>query len=490
MGRLASLVGQTAWYGLSSMLGRAIQFLLVPFYTSLLDAAEYGIVTELYSYVAFLNIVYLYGMETTYFRQVKENPLQETHLFRLIQSSIFLSTLLFSALLLATSSFLMEALQYPGKTDYMMMLVLIMAIDALVVIPFARLRNFNKAPVFAFNRLINIFLNILLNLFFLWLCPKLIDQGYELAWFHAEDLVSYIFLSNVLANACWIPLFYRHWKEYRWHWDGPQWKKMMLYAMPLMVMGLAGMVNEVMDRILLKYWLPVGFYPQWTSQQALGIYGACYKLSMFMSLAVQAFRFAGEPFFFKQSSSSDSRQLFAKVTKWFTICCALLWLGVSVNLFWIAPIFIRDAEMRQGLEVVPWLLLANLFLGVYYNLSVWFKLSDTTMAGTWLGLAGAVLTLVLNFFLIPVLGFMGSAIATLGCYTAMLLLSFAWGQKAYPIPYDWKSFLRVILVSACLIFAQTWIPPHMAWMLAYSFTSILLFLLMVYYEYQSELKKK
>lgn len=488
MAKLKSLLGQTAWYGLSSMLGRAINFLLVPFYTSVLQTGEYGIITELYSYTAFFNVVYLYGMETTYFRYAKSNPLEELKTFRLIQSSIFFSTILLTLFFVVGSSFIANTIQYPGKESYICTLALIIAIDAIVAIPFARLRQQNKAPLFAGARLLNIGLNIALNIFFLVLCPLLLKKGYALSWFNENDLVYYILLSNLIANAVWIPLFFSQWKEYRWRMDTTELKTTLIYSLPLMVMGLAGMVNEVLDRIVLKYWLPDNFYPGLTTLEAVGVYGACYKLSMFMSLAVQSFRFAGEPFFFKQAEDKESPMLFARVTRWFVIVCGFLLVGVSVNLFWLAPLLIRNKEMRGGLAVVPLLLLANLFLGIYYNLSVWFKLSDRTYMGTWLGVGGALLTLVLNLILIPIYGYMGCAWATLICYGAMMTASYLAGNKYYPIPYDIKSFFRVVGISMLIVFAGEYFHLSGIYAWLYSAAGLTVFAAVAFMEYKLERK--
>jgi O-antigen/teichoic acid export membrane protein len=486
MSKLKSLLGQTAWYGLSSMLGRTIQFLLVPFFTKVLNLEEYGIITDLYSYAAFLNVVYLYGMETTYFRNAKNNPLDELKTYRLIQTSIVLSTLFFTGIFIFSANQIADLLRYPDKGIFIYTLACIMAIDSLVAIPFARLRQFNRAPLFAGARLLNIALNIFFNVFFLIVCPYWIKQGVKLPWFDSGDLVYYILLSNLLANAVWLPMFFSQWKEYRWRMDWAELKSMLIYGLPLMVMGLAGMVNEVLDRIVLKYWLPESFYPNWTSLEAVGVYGACYKLSMFMSLAVQSFRFAGEPFFFKNSEAKDRKPLFARVMRWFVVVCAFLFVAVSVNLFWIAPLFIRNAEMRQGLAVVPILLLANLFLGVYYNLAIWFKLSDRTYFGTWLGIGGALLTLFLNLALIPYFGFMGCAWATLICYAMMTIASYWIGQKYYPISYDIKSFFRILFFSGMLVMFSRVLPPGLAFSIGYSVLAMGLFVGAAYGEYKFE----
>jgi O-antigen/teichoic acid export membrane protein len=223
------------------------------------------------------------------------------------------------------------------------------------------------------------------------------------------------------------------------------------YGYPILIVGLAGTVNLMFDRIFLSRLLPDGFYPNRTAEDALGIYGQCYKLSIFMSLAIQAFRYAAEPFFFSQSDNKNAPGVFADVTKWFIIVCAVIWLGVSVNLDWLGPLFLRKRIYWEGLAVVPVLLLGNLFLGIYYNISAWFKLTDRTQYGTYLTFAGAAITVIGNISLIPVFGYMGCAIAFAVSCLVMTGLCYLLGQKYYPVPYRLKSALGYIGGAGLLI---------------------------------------
>ncbi|RZK31000.1 MAG: polysaccharide biosynthesis protein, partial [Hymenobacter sp.] len=264
--------------------------------------------------------------------------------------------------------------------------------------------------------------------------------------------VGYVFLANLAASALTLLLLGRELLDFRFRWPHLGFLRPLLaYALPLMLMGLAGMVNETLDRILLPAWLPEGFYPGQSRLAAVGVYGACYKLSIFMSLIIQAFRYAAEPFFFAQSTEKNSPATFALVLKWFTLCCAFIFVGISLNLSWIGPLFLRRPEYLAGLSVVPILLLANLFLGVYYNLSVWFKLTDKTYFGTYIGAAGAVLTIALNFVLIPVMGYLGSAWATLACYFMMAALCWWLGERHFPVPYPVGRLLLWLLGAVLLV---------------------------------------
>ena len=460
MSVLKKLAGQTAVYGVSSIVGRVLTYLLVPVYTAYFAAAEYGIVTGLYAYVSFLNVVFTYGMETTFFRFANRPGADRRELYDRVMSLLLLSTVVLTGLLMLLARPLLGLLDIPpGHEQYAIWVALILGLDTLAAIPFARLRLENKARKFAGIKLAGIVLNVGLNLFFIVLCPWLLKVGivrsFVTAIYKPSLGVGYVFLANLFASGATLLLLGRELLDFRFRFDFSWLRPLLAYAFPLMLMGLAGMVNETLDRILLPKWLPEGFYPGKSSLTAVGIYGACYKLSIFMSLVIQAFRYAAEPFFFAQSTDKNSPATFAMILKWFTICCAVIFVGISLNVEDFGALFLRRAEYREGLVVVPVLLLANLFLGVYYNLSVWFKLTDKTYYGTYIGAGGAVLTIVLNFLLIPVLGYMGSALATLACYFLMAVLCWRLGERHFPVPYPMRR-LGLWLLLAALLVAVGW----------------------------------
>ena len=457
------LASQTAIYGVSSIVGRVLNTLLTPIYTTYFAAADFGIVTGLYAYVSFLNVVFTYGLETTFFRFSSQPDVDRRQTYNRIVSLLLLSSTGMAVLLILLARPLLASLGIPaGHEQFAEWMVLTLACDAIAALPFARLRLENKARRFATVRLANIGLTMGLNLFFIVLCPAVL-RGSEGSWLAGLQPfvqaiydpglgVGYVFLANLLASACTLVLLLPQLRDFRFQWPQlPFLQPLLAYALPLMLMGLAGMVNETLDRILLPKWLPAGFYPGLSSLAAVGIYGACYKVSIFMSLVIQAFRYAAEPFFFSQSTEKNSPTTFALVLKWFTLCCAVIFVTISLNLGWVAPLFLRRPEYLSGLGVVPILLLANLFLGVYYNLSVWFKLTDKTYYGTYIGAAGAVLTIVLNFFLIPTLGYMGSAWATLACYFMMAALCWWLGERHFPVPYPVGRLLLWLLAAIGLV---------------------------------------
>ncbi len=464
------LASQTAIYGISSIVGRVLTYLLVPVYTAAFAAAEYGVVTGLYAYVAFLNVVFTYGMETTFFRFANRAGADRQRLYSQLLTLLLLTSAVGTAVLAGAARPLLGLLDVPaGHERYAVWVALILGLDALAALPFARLRLENKARRFAAIRMASIVLNVGLNLFFIVLCPAVASgkmlgvlQPLVAAVYDPTLGIGYVFLANLAASAATLLLLAPELLDFRPQLAPGFLKPLLAYAAPLLAMGLAGMVNETLDRILLPRWLPVGYYPGRSSLAAVGIYGACYKLSIFMSLVIQAFRYAAEPFFFAQSTDKNSPATFALVLKWFTLCCAVIFVAISLNVEDLGAVFLRRPEYREGLVVVPILLLANLFLGVYYNLSVWFKLTDKTYFGSYIGLGGAVVTIALNFFLIPVWGYLGAAVATLVCYAGMALACWRLGERHFPVPYP-MGRLGLWLLVACAVVGAGWFVEVAGW---------------------------
>ncbi|MEO9872578.1 oligosaccharide flippase family protein [Ekhidna sp.] len=448
MSILKKLASQTAIYGLSSVLGRMLNYLLVPLYTSVFVPSEYGIVTELYAYVAFLNILYIYGLETAYFRfSTKEKG---NHYFNLAFSSILISSLLFSGSIWVFSGTIAALLEYPDKAYLIQWLGMILAIDAIVAIPFARLRQAGKASRFAIFKLTNICVNIFLNVFFIIICPQILaaDLNSTVRNIYNPELgVGYVFLSNLIANALYLLFFIPDWLKIKLSFNSKEWKSMMKYAWPVLIIGFAGVINEMLSRAILKYRLPSEFYEGYSNLEILGIFGACYKLSVFMALAVQAFRYSFEPFFFTQAKEKNSPQVFSQVMTYFVLFGAFSWLVLCTFMPYYAPLFLRQESYLMALDAVPWLLGGGLFLGIFYNLSLWYKLTDKTLYGAYIGMIGAFTTFILNWLLIPIIGYLGSAIATFASYLLMVIVSYTWGMKHYPIPYQTIKVVGYIILA-------------------------------------------
>ncbi len=450
MNPLKQLAGQTAIYGLSSIVGRLLNYLLVPLYTRYFIPAEYGVVTELYAYVAFLVIILTYGLETAFFRfsqkQYEKNLVYSTSLISLVVSSI-----LFCFLMIYFQQPIANWLEYPNNPEYVMWFALIIGLDAISSISFAKLREQKQAARFALIRLLNIFINIGLNLFFIIYCPYALENSLPTTDFVNSIYdpavgVGYIFIANLFASAVTILMLLPEMIKTSWNFNTLLWKKMMVYALPLLIAGLAGITNETIDRVLLKHLLPDGI----DKMAEIGIYGAFYKISIIMILFIQTFRFAAEPFFFAQEKQHNSKKIYADVLNYFSILAALLFLVVMLYLDVVIHFVGSAFHNEKGITIVPILLMANLFLGIYYNLSVWYKLTEKTIYGAMLAIFGALITLLLNFILIPKIGFVGSAWATLACYFGMMVASLFLGRKHYPIPYDLKRIFSYIFLSFVL----------------------------------------
>lgn len=458
---LRQLISQTAIYGLSSILGRFLNYLLVPLYTYIFSAAEYGVVSELYAYAGFFAVVLVFGLETGYFRFRQKPEYAGEAVYASSLSFLTLINLCVVGVVFFWRQALADALHYPDHPQYIVWFACILGLDAITALPFARLRAENKAWRFAGIRMTEIFVTIALNLFLLVLCPKLLQhwpQSQWLQWYDPQLGVGYIFLSNLIASLGKLLLLLPQFRGVPVRTDWRVLVPMGRYSLPMVVIGFAGMVNEMLDRAILKLMLP---YDLTTNLKMLGIYGACYKLSILMSLFVQAFRYAGEPFFFSYAGRADAKRAYALVMRYFVIAGVFIFLLVMlyIDLF---KYFIGE-EFRAGLHVVPILLLANLCLGIYVNLSVWYKLSDRTGMGAWVSLAGAVLTVALNIWWIPLWGYVGSAWATLACYFFMVCLSWLLGQRYYPVAYPIGRISSYVILGLGLYFANRYLITEQHW---------------------------
>lgn len=455
---LRQLAGQTAVYGLSSIVGRLLHYLLVPLYTRVFASGEYGVVVEMYAYVAFLVVILTYGMETAFFRFSQKGMEGREKVFSTSLISVGITSSLFIIMALVFRQPIAHWLRYPQNPEYVAWFGIIIGLDAFSALPFARLRAENKALRFASIKLINIGTNIILNLFFLVFAPWLMQNGpaslqgaIQLVYNPAIG-VGYVFISNLIASMVTFVLLLPAMLRTPLAFSRRLLAQLLVYALPLLVAGLAGIVNEAMDKLLLKYLLPADI-----ALSHVGIYGACYKISMLMTIFIQAYRFAAEPFFFAHSSRKDAPEMYARIMKYFVVVCLLIFLGVVLFMD-VVQHFIGE-EYRVGLPVVPVLLLANLCLGVFINLSIWFKLTGQTRYGAIIAVIGALITIGLNFWWIPIIGYYGSAWATLVCYASIMIISWLWGRKHYPIPYPVKLIGAFIAMALGIYLLNLLIPP-------------------------------
>ncbi len=454
MNPLKKLAGQTVIYGLSSVVGRLLNYLLVPLYTRYFLPEEYGIVTELYAYVAFLVVILTYGIETAFFRYSQKAPNKKV-VYSTALISLLVTSSLFILIIFSSAQPISNWLQYPNNADYVQFFALIIGLDAVSAISFAKLREKNNATRFALIRLLNIFINIGLNLFFIIYCPYALEKGLPSTNFvnsiYQEGYgIGYIFIANLIASIVTFLMLIPEMIKSVWIFDKLLWRQMMIYAFPLLIAGLAGMTNETIDRILLKHLLPQNL----NVSAEIGLYGAFYKLSILIVLFIQTFRFAAEPFFFAQEKEKNSRKVYAEVMKYFVIITSFIFLVVTMLYDFIILFLGSGYHDERGFITVSILLAANLFLGIYYNLSVWYKLSEKTKYGAYMSIFGALITLALNFLLIPILGFVGSAWATLVCYLCMSIVSFYLGRKHYRIPYPIKRIFMYLGLVSFLFFTS------------------------------------
>jgi O-antigen/teichoic acid export membrane protein len=451
------LASQTAIYGLCSVVPRFLNYLLVPLHTKALDASAYGVNTEWYAYVTFLVILLTYGMETGFFRFSQHTDKNKVYGTAFV--SIMTTSILFVAGVMLFSRPLSEWMQYAEHREYLVWFGWILGLDALTAIPFARFRIDNRPLRFAFYKLTNVGINIFLNLFFLWFCPRFADAGWLSAVYHPEIGVGYIFLSNLIASGVTVLLLLPEMFRHPVRFSFGLWKRMLAYSLPLMAAGLAGNINEAIDRVLLKYRLPSCEQPM----EQLGVYGANVKIAVLMALFIQMFRYAAEPFFFNNAKEKDSRRTIADVMKYFVIFCLLIFLGVTFYMD-IIKHFLRSEAYWEGLDIVPVMLLANMCLGIYYNLTIWFKLNNRTWYGLWIASIGATLSIAGNWLLIPLWGYRASAWMHLACYLTMMTITWALGKKYYPIPYELKKILRYAAVAIGLFFAASFTAWDNTWL--------------------------
>lgn len=431
MGLYKSLFKQTAIYGLATVLPRMLSFLLVRLYTKVLPTGEYGEVSIVLSWMVFFNVVLSYGMETAFFRFYnsetdKENVIATSTISIFWSSIVFLfGALIFRGTLASLANV---------EVQYITYAIWILVLDALVIVPFSKLRANQRPIIYAVIKIGNVAVNLLLNVFFLLVLPKIADSNPNsfLGNLYVDNYeIGYIFVSNLAASLLTLLVLSPNYLSLTRKFDVALWKKMMQYGLPILVAGIAFAVNEHFDKILLGYWLPDN-----VAKSEVGAYSACYKLGLFMVLFATAFRLGIEPFFFSHSNHEKAPQTYAMITKYFVIFGSLILLGVIVFADILKFLLLDNKSYWEAMKVVPLIILANFCLGIYNNLSVWYKLTDRTKMGAYISIVGAVLTLVLNYLLIPKFSYFGSAIATIAAYGSMMFISYVLGNRYYPIPYD------------------------------------------------------
>ena len=464
MSQLKALAGQTAIYGLSSILGRVINYFLVGLHTSVFLLDEMGVVSEVYGAVALLLIIITFGMETTFFRFTTKNA--GSAAYNTASTVVIIISLLVALLISQNASFVGALVIGPVFSDkfiiIMQLVAAIILIDGITALPFAKLRIENRPIYFASAKIIAILANIILQLLFLVVFPAIYNGEYLTGLkpfidsiYNPSLGIEYIFIANLLSNLLLFPLLAKEFLQLRFRLEWDILKPMLYYATPLAVTGIAGWFVSDLDKIVVAKWAADGLSNQ-------GVYTQTFKLGALMMLAIQAFRYAAEPFFFSQSVDKQAPELFAKTLHYFVIFGLLLLLAVSVNIDWIAPIFLRKPEFRTALYLVPIIMFGKLLFGVYINISIWFKLKDKTIYGLVFTIIGAIFAILGNFILLPLIGILGSAISIIVSYLVMTLACYFVGKKFFPVPYRFLPmlaysafFLAIVIASFYIQFDNT-----------------------------------
>jgi len=448
VGYLKQLAGQTFIYGLGIVIPRLLNYLLLtPFYTRIFSSSQYGIVTELYAYVVFLLVILTYGMETGFFRFADKKH-NKDNVYKTALFTLLLTSLLFLAFVLINQHGIAKLIKYSDNPEYIRWIAIIAAIDAFTSIPFAKLRLKNKAIKYTIIRITEIIVNIFFNWFFLFYCPENYDNKSVIASLYNPEIgVGYVFISNLFASILKLILLLPDIIILQGKTDFILAKKMLKYSYPLLIAGLAGTVNEALDRVLLKHIL------QENAMAQLGIYGANYKMAVLMTLFVQMFRYAAEPFFFNKRDEKNAREIYAEIMTYFVFIGMAIFLLVIFFLDYF--ILFIGKDFREGAGIVPVILMANLFMGIFYNLSIWYKITGQTKYGAWFVVTGAILTIGINICFIPVYGYFASAWGHFFSYLVMMIICWYYGNKYYHIPYQYRTLLILIILPLLLLFLKS-----------------------------------
>jgi O-antigen/teichoic acid export membrane protein len=452
---IKKLAGQTAIYGVSTVLGRFLNVFLTFWLTYEFGAEKFAIFSLAYAYVTFLNVIFTYGMETSYFRFSQEakfkNDVYSTSLL-----SIILTTIIFAGAMIYYAPQIADLWRVPDNPEYIRWFAWIIGLDTLAVIPFARLRQQGRPIKYAALKLANIIIYVAATYFFIKICPALLkqnDNSFLRLVYDPKIDIGYTFIANLIASAATLLLLAKELLSVKIKFNTRLWKEMLIYSWPLLIVGLGGMINEVLNRILLDYRLPYSFE---RNKFEVGIFNANWKVAALVNIFIQVFRIGAEPFFFNEAGKKDAPKTYARVMKLFVIvsCVVFLIVALFANTIWGRYLMgvKNHPEYAQGIGTIPLIAISYVCLGIYYNLTVWYKLTNKTLYGAYITLAGAVITIVLNYVSIPYIGYWGSAWTTLICYAFMMFLSYRLGQKYYFIPYAWKKLSAYVIISVLLYF--------------------------------------
>jgi len=462
------LAGQTLWYGLPTIASRFLGYLMnlsLPLIFA--QPATTADLTQLYALIPFLNILFTYGLETAYFRFAQQTD--RSTLYNTLSTSLLISTFFLSVGLWLVTTPLASLLGMPLHTEYIRWMIGILALDTIASLAFARLRLENRPRRYAFARLSGILVNVLVVTLFLGVLPHYagIDTIHWIRQIHPkeESGIVYYLIGNALGSGVTLLLLTKQFRGWKASIDRQLWNRVIRYSLPLIVVGLGGIANDMMSRLIYQHVVDL---PAEQARHELGVFGNIIRLSIAITIAIQAFRLAAEPFFFRESSEANAPQTYARIMRYFVLAGCALFLLISLYIDLVGWFFeaIDRGEWVEGLYIVPLFAIGNVFLGIYYNLSTWYKLTDRNGWGAWITLIGALITIGLNIWLIPTYHYLGAALATVSCYVVMMVLSYGGGQKFYPVPYPIKKILSYLAISIALVIVHRWIANNTqsAWM--------------------------
>lgn len=479
MAGLKSLAKETFIYGASSIVGRFLNYLLVPLYTIKLqaDTGGYGVITNIYAFTALLLVILTYGMETGYFRFANRKEEDANTVYATTLCSVGFTSVLFVLLVALFLPGICHLLRYDAHPEFIMMMAVVVAMDAFQSIPFARLRQQKRAMLFVGIKFLFIFPNILLNLFFYVACPWLMEHApSSISWFYDPAYgAGYAFVANLICTSLQMVALLPQLRGFKWRFDSQLLRRMLRYSLPLLILGIAGILNQTADKILYPFLVS----DPHEAKVQLGIYGAASKIAMLLAMMTQAFRYAYEPFVFTSQRDGDKRPMYARAMKFFVIFGLLAFLGVMFYLDLLK--YLIGPGYWEGLRVVPIVMAAELLMGVYFNLSFWYKLSDQTRWGAYFSIIGCAIVILLNILFVPTYGYMACAWAGFAGYGTAALLSYLVGQRKYPIAYDVKGIMRYVFLAAALYIAAEYLPIDMLWLsLVYKTFLLALYALYVY----------
>ncbi|HNG62264.1 MAG TPA: polysaccharide biosynthesis C-terminal domain-containing protein [Ferruginibacter sp.] len=491
MSGIKKLAGQTLWYGVPTIASRFLGYLMnmaLPFFISM--PGKTADLVQVYTIIPFLNVVYAYGLETAYFRFSQTHDKQK--LYNTLSLSLLYSSILFSVALILCKDLIVSGADLQAHPDYVLWMIAIIAVDNLNTLPFARLRQENRPKRYAFARVMGIVINLAVVIFFLGVVPKILAGNPDsfLRHIYNKDLgLGYYLLGNLCGSLFTLLILFKEIKQVRFQFDMPLWKEVMRYSAPLIIVGLGGMINDVLSRLIYRHVVDL---PRAEADHELGIFANIFRLALLITIMIQAFRMAAEPFFFNRSKDENAPKIYARVMKFFVIACCFMFLliGLFLDVFrWIFTTF-ANPRWAEGLDVVPLLALGNIFLGIYYNLSVWYKLTNKNTYGAVITVIGAVITIALNIVLIPRLHYTGAALATFCCYLFMMVSSYVLGQKYYPVPYAVKKLIAYVVLVVLIYFIHLGLLKFISGSLAFSLGSgLLLFLLFTWFVSRVEAKE-